>query len=514
MNTTQEERHTPNLGTTVRARAGRALLVFLAIMALITFAGNTLQEMVIPVVKAISPQRGMLEKRVDASGTLSSAKTVPLSVKGAARVAEIPVKTRSSVMPGDPLMVLDYAAIAEEKYHALVDALNALGTKLQAYDWAAADISTQTVDSLEARREALTKAENALAEEQAALALLLSTESLAALALEEAATMLAEAELSGDAAAISAASALRAEASKAHVSALAALKKSQARAKELQNTVDTRKRRLEEYRGYRSYMTASRELATAREATDIAARNYFDICTALDTHPYGAEASSEALIDAALRTIQFGGRAEDVLPFHWSADYTRTVRSPVPGEVFAIGAEAGHLVEESKPIITLTDLSAGLSLTVTVSEDEAAEMVVGDPAEILVGEDAFECPIISIAASSENDGRYTVEFAIPRGYGSVGQKASLRFRKHTQRYDLLIPLGALREDSAGTFVYILDRQEGSLGAQTTAKRVDVYVLDKDATRAALQGGVSQRDSLIVRSDRDIQEGDRVRLEEA
>jgi hypothetical protein len=123
------------------------------------------------------------------------------------------------------------------------------------------------------------------------------------------------------------------------------------------------------------------------------------------------------------------------------------------------------------------------------------------------------CPITSIAASTEVQGMFDVSFSIPDNFGVVGQQASIKFRKRTQQYDVLIPLSALRQDNDGDFIYVVNQQEGSLGTQISVKRVDVYVLDQDNTRAALQAGITQRDLIVARSDRDIQDGDRVRLEE-
>jgi hypothetical protein len=185
----------------------------------------------------------------------------------------------------------------------------------------------------------------------------------------------------------------------------------------------------------------------------------------------------------------------------------------VDGDILTIDAKAGSVVSTGAPVMTVNDRSRGLSLTVKVDEDDVGDMTVGDSADITVGDDVQSCPITSIAASSEGQGMFDVTFSIPDNFGVVGQLASMKFRKRTQQYDVLIPVGALRQDNDGDFVYVVDQREGSLGTQMSVKRVDVFVLDQDNTRVALQGGVSQRDLIVARSDRDIEDGDRVRLEE-
>jgi hypothetical protein len=60
---------------------------------------------------------------------------------------------------------------------------------------------------------------------------------------------------------------------------------------------------------------------------------------------------------------------------------------------------------------------------------------------------------------------------------------------------------------------VASKDSGALGVQTTALRADVSVLEQDATRAAVTGGVSQRDTIITRADRSLSDGDRVRVKE-
>jgi len=90
----------------------------------------------------------------------------------------------------------------------------------------------------------------------------------------------------------------------------------------------------------------------------------------------------------------------------------------------------------------------------------------------------------------------------------------MELRNRTKNYDLLIPLSALRQDNSGYYVYtVASRDGGALGAQTFARRADVSLLERDATRAAVTGGVSQRDAIISRADRSLSDGDRVRVSE-
>jgi multidrug efflux pump subunit AcrA (membrane-fusion protein) len=259
----------------------------------------------------------------------------------------------------------------------------------------------------------------------------------------------------------------------------------------------------------REYINAERELSAARESLNRAARAYFDMLLAARPD---LQFDEGAALAATLSAVSLGGEPGSALMYGAGEAYTAVIASPIGGNVLEISASRGAAVSTNAPVMTISDMSAGLSLTVKVSEDDAAEMAVGDMADIVTDSERYQSRVESISASSES-GMYDVEFLLPASAGVSGQRVSMRFRKRTENYDLLIPLSTLRTDNDGDFVYIIERQEGALGARTVVRRVDVYVLESDASRAALQSGVTSRDALVSRSDRDIADGDRVRVED-
>lgn len=82
-----------------------------------------------------------------------------------------------------------------------------------------------------------------------------------------------------------------------------------------------------------------------------------------------------------------------------------------------------------------------------------------------------------------------------------------------QEYEQLIPLGALREDTAGAYCLILSEEKTMLGTVQTAKRVPVTVLEKDSQKAAVTSTLKETDRIIASSEKYVEEGDRVRLKE-
>lgn len=452
-----------------RAAAGKALLIFLVVMALLTLFSNTLQNMVVPVVSTTVPQRGALEKQIYADATLEASGFVPLVVADEARVTEIFVKTGTKVSAGEALLELDYGDVLKDRHAKLIEALNDAASKAQKYEWATADVSKDSVKTLETRRNSLVKGEEKLLAAQEALD-----------ALKEAGASKSE------------------------------LDKAERAVKSAQETVDYRRRLLEQMTSIRDYMTTGSELTSAMQALELAQRSYFDALKQLPECP--ADLDEDALIQQALRAVEFGGSATELIGFDPDAPHLLTVTAPVSGEVTAIDAKEGEIVNTGAPLMKLSDLSKGLSMTVLLSEDDAKLMAVGDLADVTVQGEVLSCEVVSVRASTESSGKYDVELMLPGGYGAVGLNASMRFKKRTQSYDVLVPLSALRQDNDGDYVLVVDQREGSLGASTTLQRVDVFELDRDSTRAALQGGLSGRDLVVTRGDREVADGDSVRLE--
>lgn len=82
-----------------------------------------------------------------------------------------------------------------------------------------------------------------------------------------------------------------------------------------------------------------------------------------------------------------------------------------------------------------------------------------------------------------------------------------------QEYEQIIPLSALREDTAGAFCLILSEEKSMLGTVQTAKRIPVTVLEKDAQKAAVTSTLKESDQIIASSEKYVEEGERVRIKE-
>ena len=63
------------------------------------------------------------------------------------------------------------------------------------------------------------------------------------------------------------------------------------------------------------------------------------------------------------------------------------------------------------------------------------------------------------------------------------------------------------------YVLVAKQQTTTLGEEIIADRVDIMILDKNQRSAAVEGALGAQDIVIVKSNKPISAGDRVRLVE-
>ena len=97
----------------------------------------------------------------------------------------------------------------------------------------------------------------------------------------------------------------------------------------------------------------------------------------------------------------------------------------------------------------------------------------------------------------------------------TGTLVNAEITPKTETYNSVVPLQALHEEQNGCYVLVLQEEQGVLGTQLVVKRLDVQVVDKNNTNAALEEGLLTSEQEIVSSaSRSIQEGSRVRRKES
>ena len=103
-----------------------------------------------------------------------------------------------------------------------------------------------------------------------------------------------------------------------------------------------------------------------------------------------------------------------------------------------------------------------------------------------------------------------VKFVL-EGNVKEGDTLQLAVGGSNERYDMVVPNSAVREDVNGSFVLVLISKSTPLGNRYVAKRVSVVVEAKNNVYSAVSGNLSASDSVITISSKPIVNNSQVRL---
>lgn len=193
------------------------------------------------------------------------------------------------------------------------------------------------------------------------------------------------------------------------------------------------------------------------------------------------------------------------------------------GEVYAstkgIVADLSVVVgsEASGPSAMLVmDSSQGYRLECVASPDQARYIDIGDEVTVTFSGDAkgYNTTIAGKAESTSQAGWYIVSTDVPADYAAGSSTAHLRCVKSGGRYPAVVPTGSIvsfsENGNQAQCVFVLDEENTVLGIETVARRVDVDILEQSDQYVAVEGAISEDQRIVSSSNRELNEGDRVR----
>ena len=96
----------------------------------------------------------------------------------------------------------------------------------------------------------------------------------------------------------------------------------------------------------------------------------------------------------------------------------------------------------------------------------------------------------------------------------TGTQVSYEISKESQTsYDQILPLSAIRQDQEGAYCLVAQEVETVLGTEYQAVRVNLTVKEKDSNNGAVSSSLGKEDLVITGSNKEISQGDKVRLKE-
>lgn len=150
-----------------------------------------------------------------------------------------------------------------------------------------------------------------------------------------------------------------------------------------------------------------------------------------------------------------------------------------------------------------------------IDKDEAKKVKEGDKVLISVSSknEPIETTIESISLPDEKN-MVSVTAALSKDLNlRIGEQADFTISSVSKEYNKCISIDALRSDSKGKYVLVVREKDTSLGKDLSAQRVDIELIDNSYNTIAVNGELTEDDKVIIGSDRNIEDGGRVRVEE-
>ena len=187
--------------------------------------------------------------------------------------------------------------------------------------------------------------------------------------------------------------------------------------------------------------------------------------------------------------------------------------SPVTGTVSSVSFGAGEDIPAGGVVCKIALSEKGYTMEFAATNEQCQRIRVGDRAELqnYYWGAAPEITVSGFKNDPSNPGRGKIVVLSVIGDVEAGQSLTFALGDKSRSYDRVVPSSAVREDSNGQFILVVDSKSTPLGNRYTARRVDVQVIASDATSSALSGELLGGEFVITTSSAPVSDGMQVRL---
>ncbi len=187
--------------------------------------------------------------------------------------------------------------------------------------------------------------------------------------------------------------------------------------------------------------------------------------------------------------------------------------SPVTGIVSSVNYGAGEDIPAGGVVCKIELSQKGYTMEFAATNEQCQRIRVGDRAELqnYYWGSLPEITVSGFKNDPSNPGRGKIVVLSVTGDVEAGQSLTFALGDKSRSYDRVVPSSAVREDSNGQFILVVDSKSTPLGNRYTARRVDVEVIASDATSSALSGELLGGEFIITTSSAPVSDGMQVRL---
>lgn len=219
-------------------------------------------------------------------------------------------------------------------------------------------------------------------------------------------------------------------------------------------------------------------------------------------------------IEKELMQLDIEAKKREIARLQKATEEGGQLKAPSAGIIGEIKVKKGDTTTQGDLLVFVRDTSEYI-LEAHLSKEEAEYIQIGDQVQVtLEGEKTpLENTVVEniVPVQGDTAGKKKVSISVPKG--EPGMSATLKVTKESDKYRYILPIEALKEDNGSQYILVAKQQTTTLGEQILAERVDVMVLDKNQSSVAVEGPLGVEDRVIIRSNKPILAGDRVRLVE-
>lgn len=191
-----------------------------------------------------------------------------------------------------------------------------------------------------------------------------------------------------------------------------------------------------------------------------------------------------------------------------------SIEAPISGTITGVTVKAGDEAQPDTALVTMQPEGKGFTMSFSVTNDQAKRLSVGDKADLVNSwrYSDMDITLASIKPDTTDPGqKKLLTFDITGDEVTPGQSLNVSVGQKSANYDLIVPNSAIREDSNGKFILIVESKSSPLGNRYVATRVDVEVLASDDTQSAVSGALYGYEFVITTSTQPVEAGKLVRL---
>ena len=221
--------------------------------------------------------------------------------------------------------------------------------------------------------------------------------------------------------------------------------------------------------------------------------------------------STELNLDYQLDSLQ--KQRDDIAKLQENA-VGASIEAPISGTITSVTVKAGDEAQPDTALVTMQPEGKGFTMSFSVTNDQAKRLSVGDKADLVNSwrYSDMDIPLASIKPDTTDPGqKKLLTFDITGDEVTPGQSLNVSVGQKSANYDLIVPNSAIREDSNGKFILIVESKSSPLGNRYVATRVDVEVLASDDTQSAVSGALYGSEFVITTSTQPVEAGKLVRL---